>query len=467
MTTRMRLSVGIVSVFLTGVGLALPGCSSPLKTVRVEGPREVDPAVARVSATRLQRDVETMAAFGTRHTMSDTASDTRGIGAARRWVKAQFEEATAGTGARVSFDPHTVEPDGRRITEPVEVVNVVCEIPGSMPEARQRLYYVLGHLDSRASDPNDAMSEAPGANDDASGVALVIELARVLAPMRLDSTVVLVAAGGEEQGLYGAALHAQDAKDAGKDIRAVLSNDMVGDPYGPFSPNSSRGQWARTRVRLFAEGAPLDATPEQLARISRLGAENDSPARTLARSINEIAVVEQLPVRPMVVYRNDRFLRGGDHTPFVRAGYPGVRFTVPFEEYNRQHQDVRTESGVHYGDTPEFVDAGYLAGVTKLNAAAIVHLANAPSPPTDARLIVADLTNDTTIRWTASPEPDVAGYEVVWRESTSPVWQFAKKVGDVTEATIPLSKDNWLFGVRAYDREGYMSPAAFPGAARE
>lgn len=463
----MRRSIVVALTFVV-IGIGLIGCAaSPLRTVEVEPPRGVDPALSRISASRLKSDVDALVGFGTRQTLSDTASDTRGIGAARRWVKRQFEEATAGTDARVHFDPHTVQPDGRRITKPVEVVNVVCELPGSMPGARERLYYVLAHLDSRCSDANDATTDAPGANDDASGVALLLELARVLAPLNLDSTVVLIATSGEEQGLYGATLNAKDAEAAGKDIRAVLSNDMVGDPYGPYAPDSPRGRWARSRVRVFAEGVPPEATAQQLTRISRLGAENDSPARTLARAISEIALVEELPVQPMIVYRNDRFLRGGDHTPFVHGGYPAVRFTVPFEDYDRQHQDVRTENGVHYGDTPDHIDAGYLADVTELNAAAIISLANAPSVPADARLIVADLTNDTTIRWSASPEPDVAGYEVVWRETTSPVWQYAKDVGDVTEATIPLSKDNWLFGVRAYDHDGYMSPVAFPGAARE
>ena len=444
------------------------GCaSSGFEEVLGPRPAEVDAVVRTVSPDRLGADVDRLAAFGTRHTLSETESDTRGIGAARRWVMAQFEEATAGTDARISFDAHTVEPDGRRIMREVEVVNVICELPGSMPAAAGRLYYVLAHLDSRCLDPNDATSDAPGANDDASGVALLIELARVLARLDLDATVVLVATSGEEQGLHGASLHEDDATARGLDIRAILNNDTVGEPYGPYPRDGRRGDWGDDRVRVFAEGVPVEADAETLRRISRLGAENDSDARTLARFIWEVAALHELPVRPMVVYRNDRFLRGGDHTPFVRAGYPAVRFTAPFEEYARQHEDVRVENGIQYGDLPEYVEPVYLAGVTKLNAASLIHLANAPSVPGDARMIVAALTPDTTLRWTASPEPDVAGYEVVWRETTSPAWQYARDVGNVTEATIPLSKDNWLFGVRAYDHDGYRSPVAFPGAAAE
>lgn len=448
---------------------ALGGCAGSSDAKAVAGPRPGDARtiVAGVDPGHLRSDVDRMAAFGTRHTASETTSDVRGIGAARRWCRARFEEATAGTDARVYFDSHLVPADGRNLLSDVEVVNVVCEIPGSQPASRDRLYYVLAHLDSRASDGADFQSDAPGANDDASGVALLLELARVLANAELDSTVVLVATSGEEQGLYGARLHEEAATTAGRDIRAVLNNDTVGDPYGVYAPDSERGRWARGLVRMFAQGVPDNASEAEVVRISRLGAENDSPARTLARYIGDVSMIHDLPVRPLMIYRNDRFLRGGDHTPFVRAGYPAVRFTVPFEDYDRQHQDVRVVDDKQFGDLPEYINEDYLADVTRLNAAALVHLANAPSVPGDARMIVADLTTDTTIRWSASPEPDVAGYEVVWRETTSPVWQYYKDVGSVTEATVPLSKDNWLMGIRAYDHDGYRSPVAFPGAASE
>src|SRR5690606_32548841 len=267
----------------------------------------------------------------------------------------------------------------------------------------------------------DAESDAPGANDNASGTAALMELARVLSQEKLDATVVLMATSGEEQGLYGAKLHAQRLAQLGADVRAVLNNDTVGDPYGPHDPASEEGAWARTVVRVFAEGLPVHphrATPEELRRIAQTGAENDSPARALARYTLDVAETHNLPVRPVMIYRNDRFLRGGDHTAFLEAGFPAaVRVTVPFEDYARQHQDVRVVDGVPHGDAASYVDADYLAGVTRLNLATLAHLANAPSEPADVRVIVAELTNDTSLRWSPSPEPDVVGYEVVRRET--------------------------------------------------
>ncbi len=433
-------------------------------------------AIASVDPARLIDNVHMLTSFGTRHTLSDTKSEHRGIGAARRWVHKAFEEAIADHNKpaefapSVSFDSHTVEPDGRRIPEQVEIVNVLCTIPGTNTESTNRLYYVLAHLDSRATDAMDATSEAPGANDDASGVAALIELARVLSKESLDSTVVLMATSGEEQGLFGARLHAQDLVDAGADVRAVLNNDTIGDPTGIGDLDGS------TEVRIFSEGLGLDLVnlddPQQLRsalyRLRSTGSESDSDSRQLARYIHFIGKLHgELPVKPKLIFRPDRYLRGGDHTPFNQLGMPAVRFCEVYEEYNHQHQDVRIEDGIQYGDLANHVDAEYLAGVTQLNTAVLVHLANAPSSPSNARIITAELTNDTTLRWDASPESDTAGYEVLWRETTDHDWTKFKDVGNVTEATIDLSKDNWIFAVRAYDQEGYRSPAAYPTSARE
>ncbi len=447
------------------------GMETIAKRIMLEVP---DRVLAAVQPANLRAHVDALAGFGTRHTASETGSDVRGIGAARRWVKSAFERAVSGSGrsgelaARVAFDTHTVPADGRRILEDTEVVNVVCTIPGADPASRGRLYYVLAHLDSRASDPTDAVSDAPGANDDASGVAALIELARVLSDERLDSTVVLMATSGEEQGLYGARYHARAAKEAGADIRGVLNNDTIGNPLG------ADGREARDRVRVLSEGLPLEALaqdPQRLATFVRqtrmLGSESDGVSRQLARYVYEIGELHRAPVRAMLVFRPDRFLRGGDHTPFNELGFAGVRFCEVHEDYTQQHQDVRTEGGIRYGDLPEFVDAEYLADVTRLNAVTLAHIANAPSVPANARIIVADLDTDTTLRWEASPEPDVAGYEIVWRATTSPVWQESRDVGDTTEGTVDLSKDNWIFGVRSYDRDGYRSPVAFPMPSRE
>jgi uncharacterized protein (TIGR01244 family) len=434
---------------------------------------EVGAVTAEVSPDRLRADVDTLCSFETRHTLSETESETRGIGAARRWLKREFEAIARESGRtgdeamRVWFDTHRVEADGRRIPHDVDIVNVVCEIPGAMPEARDRLYYVIAHYDSRNLDVMDSEGFAPGADDDASGVALCLELARVLSRQRLDATVVLMPVAGEEQGLYGSRLHAKALAAAGKNVAACLSSDVVGDPTGPD------GREARDQIRLFSEGLPANLfqgdpeAMEKLASIRRYATEGDSPSRQIARVIDEVARFHDLPVKPMLVYRPDRFLRGGDHTGFNEAGLPAVRFCEVYETYERQHENVRTEGGVRYGDEPEFVDEHYLADVTKLNAAALMHLANAPRSPEDVRILVAGLSNDTTLRWSPVPEPDVAGYEVVWRETTSPVWQHSRDVGNVTEATVELSKDNWAFGLRAYDRAGYRSPVSIPRAARE
>ncbi|WAS90456.1 M20/M25/M40 family metallo-hydrolase [Nannocystis punicea] len=430
-------------------------------------PAAVTAMLADIDAARLRADVDRLAGFGTRHTLSDTTSETRGIGAARRWLLAELQRAAQTSGRTgelamtADFDAHRVAPDGKRIDREVEVVNVVAVLPGSMPEARRRRYYVLGHYDSRASDAMDATSDAPGANDDGSGTALVLELARVMAPRSFDATLVFLATAGEEQGLIGARRHAEAARAAGLEIAGALSNDIVGDPSDP------RGGSHRAEIRLFSEGVPATADPAawQLAR--QTGGFADAPSRQLARLIADVAALHELPVRPRLVFRPDRFLRGGDHTAFNEQGFAAVRFTEVAEDYDRQHQDVREEAGRAYGDLPAHVDAAYLADVARLNAAALAHLANAPSPPGDPKLMAAELTGDTTLRWTASPEPDVAGYEVLRRATSAPAWEHAVDVGPVTEATLPFSKDDWLFAVRAYDRDGYRSPAAFPRVARE
>lgn len=434
---------------------------------------EVGEVTDTISPERMRADVDTLCAFETRHTLSETQSNTRGIGAARRWLKREFESIAAASGRtgdeamRVWFDTHRVEADGRRISRDVDVVNVVCEIPGSMPEARERLYYVIAHYDTRNLDVMDADGLQPGADDDASGVSLCLELARVLSTQRLDATIRLMPVAGEEQGLYGSRLHAKALAEAGVNVAACLSSDVVGDPTGPD------GREDRERIRVFSEGLPANLFQDdpdamrELGSIRRYASEGDSPSRQIARTIDRVAKIHDLPVKPMLVFRPDRFLRGGDHTGFNEAGLPAVRFCEVYETYERQHENVRMEGDVHYGDTAEYVDEHYLADVTRLNAAALMHMANAPSSPANTRVLVANLANDTALRWDACPEPDVAGYEIVWRETTSPVWQHSKDVGNVTEGTVDLSKDNWAFGLRAYDRDGYRSPVSIPRAARE
>ena len=430
-------------------------------------PGEINALLAGVSPERLAATVTKLAGFGTRHTLSDTESATRGIGAARNWIKAELEESARASGRTgelapvVKFDSHHLEPDGRRVTRAVDVVNVVAELPGARPEARARRVYVIAHYDSRASDPLDEKSDAPGANDNASGTALVMELFRVLAPRRFDATLVFMATAGEEQGLLGARAHAAAAKAAGAEIVAVLNNDIVGDPSGHEGTRQDRA------VRVFSEGVPPKAGPDALAAILGVAGENDSPSRQLARYVGEVAAAHQLAVTPKLIFRPDRFLRGGDHLPFLEHGFPAVRFTVVSEHYHRQHQDVRTADGVAYGDLPEFVAGDYLAEVAHVNGATLIHLANAPAAPKEAAIVTANLDTTTTLRWQASADADVAGYQVVWRDTTSPTWQHSRDVGAVTTINLPLSKDDFQLAVRAVDRDGYRSVVAFPAVARQ
>ncbi len=432
---------------------------APLTAIPASAPPPAVAAIlAEISPDNMRTTVATLVGFGTRHTLSTTDSETRGIGAARTWLRDELTR-TGAPSLQVSFDTHRVEPDGKRIDRPVDIVNVIAELPGALPEARARRYYVVGHYDSRASDPMDATRDAPGADDDASGTAVVLELARVLSHHSFDATLVFMATAGEEQGLLGARRHAEAARQAGLQIRGVLSNDIVGDPTDP------RGGSHRGHIRVFSEALPSPLDDAALQQIRKLSAVADSPSRQIARFVADTGAWQATPVQAMLVLRPDRFLRGGDHTAFTENGFPAVRFTEVAENYDRQHQDVRTEGTRAYGDVPEFVDADYLADVARLNAAALIHLASAPSSPGDPQLLLTDLGNDTTLRWTASPEPDVAGYELLRRDTTAANWQHADDLGDVTTITVPHSKDNWFFAVRAYDRDGYRSPAAFPRVA--
>ena len=445
----------------------MPAALCQTSAGRTAPPPEVARVLSQITPASVKRHVDKLVSFGTRQTFSDTTSQTRGIGAARRWIKSEFERFAAASGRsgkdaiRVYFDRHTLEPS-RRVPREVEIVNVVMEIPGSLPAARARRYYVIGHYDSIPGDFGNAELDAPGANDDGSGTAVTIELARVLSRRRFDSTIVLMATAAEEQGLFGAARHAARARDEGWDIRGVLSNDIVGDPTSPSGKSYPK------QVRVFSEGVPATATAAEMRAYARFGTYSDSPSRQLARFVADVAAWEKTTVKPLLIFRRDRFGRGGDHSAFNGRGYPAVRFCEVFENYDHQHQTVHVENGVQFGDLPEFVDPAYLANVARLNAATVIHLANAPSSPTGVR--VSGRTASATIRWEASPEPDVAGYEVVWRSTTSPVWEHAHKVAAgsdpaETSVRIDVSRDNHYFGVRAFDKDGYRSPVSFSSLA--
>lgn len=462
----MLLNAVLTAVLMTGVHSSQPEAKvTPRQPLPV--PAFAAQVVREVDAARTKGYVKSLADFGTRHVLSDTTSTTRGIGAARTWIKAQFDEFAKASGGRMEVRFESFEqPPMVRMPSGGTLVNVVAVLPGTMPEAAGRRYYVVGHYDSRNGETLDGTNDAPGANDDASGTAVVIELARVLADKKLDATVVFLATAGEEQGLLGAAYHANEAVKRGEKILGVLNNDIVGDPTGPNRADGTPVA-TRNRIRVFSEGVPRNPGAEKLAQIRTLAGESDSPSRQLARFVDAVGAWHALPVRPMLVFRPDRFLRGGDHSAFNEAGFPGVRFTTPHENYDRQHANVTTKDGAPYGDVTEYVDAEYLGNVARLNAAALVHLACAPSSPSNARLLTAALANDTTMKWNASPEPDVAGYEVVWRLTTDATWTHVRDVGMKLEATIDLSKDDWFFGVRSYDKDGYRSPVSFPVAAKE
>jgi Zn-dependent M28 family amino/carboxypeptidase len=334
------------------------------------------------------------------------------------------------------------------------ITNVIATLHGDSDP--NRVYVVSGHYDSRVTDVMNATSDAPGADDDGSGVATVLEMARLMATRHSEATIMFAAVAGEEQGLYGSAHFAEVVKAAGLDVQGMFTNDIVG------SSTADDGTRDRHTVRLFAEGVPTSETPEQAAIRQAVGGENDSPSRQLARFVTNVADNEATDMDVRVIYRRDRYLRGGDQISFLEQGYPAARFTEPAENFDHEHQDVRVENGVQFGDLPQFCDFDFIAGVTRVNLATIWSLAQAPGTPKSPGIVTTALTNDTTLTWDHGTESDLAGYEVVWRETTSPDWTNVVAVGDVTSATIDLSKDNVFFGVRAVDATGHHSPVAFP-----
>ena len=416
---------------------------------------------ADVSAERIEQDIRKLVGFGTRHTLSDTKSDTRGIGAARRWIKQEFEKISAACGncLEVYYQSATISGE-KRIPDATEVVSVIAIQRGITDPGR---YVIMsGDIDSRVSDVMDATSDSPGANDNASGVAGTLEAARVLSQYRFNGSIVYAALSGEEQGLFGGRIMAEQAQKDGWRIKAVLNNDMIGNIEG------INGVINNTTARIFAEGTRQTET-ERDARIRRFtGGEVDSPSRNLARYIDLIAdrYIENLDT--MVIYRLDRFGRGGHHRPFNDLGYPGVRIMETNENYNRQHQDLRTEDGIKYGDTIDGVNFDYAAKLTALNATSLASMAWAPNPPINVSIKGA-VQPSTTLSWDAldaKQNPHLAGYKIYWRYTDAPQWQFSRFVGDVTKFTLEnVVIDNYSFGVASVSKDGFESPVVFPGAA--
>lgn len=423
--------------------------------------RMVKEIVGEISAMNIKATVEKLAGFGTRHSLSDTVSATRGIGAARRWIKKEFERSAEQSEGRMEVSFHeTIVPPSPRVPYPVRITNVVALLHPDrthhqMPE---RVLVVGGHYDSRAGNPLDSLSDAPGANDDASGTALVMELARVFSKHRFDATLAFIAFAGEEQGLLGATAWAEMAKQKGWNVEAVFNNDIVG------NTKAGDGSVERGYVRLFSMALSPADTGIVLRMRNAWGLENDGLSRSLARYIKEVGERYNPAFGVKMVYRLDRFSRGGDHRPFHERGYAAVRFSEVKENYDHQHQDVREEGGKQFGDLPQYMDFEYCANVARINAAGLATLALAPAPPQGVGL-VDELSYVSTLRWNRNMEPDVVGYLVRSRETHSPYWQEAIFTADTT-VTLTVSKDEHLFGVQAVDKEGNVSLVTVPRAVR-
>jgi hypothetical protein len=451
-TAGLLLTLSALAVGASGQSDGVPAPPDP----------QIAAALRDVSAQRIQQTIEKLVSFQTRHTLSSDvpASTGNGINAAAEWIKGEFESYSKACGGclEVKTDEFTQEP-GNRIPKPTKLTNVYAVLWSSDAGNASRIVLVTGHYDSRNSETNDATNASPGANDDGSGTAVSMECARVLSKYKFPATIIFLTVAGEEQGLYGSAHFAKMAKAQNWDIEVVLNNDIVG---GDKTPGATT-QDPRT-VRVFSEGIPAAATEAELKMIRALGGENDGASRQLARYIAGISK-EYIPAdrfHPLVVFRRDRYLRGGDHTSFNEQGFAAVRFTEYRENYDHQHQNVRTENGVEYGDLAKFVDYNYVANVARVNAATLASLASAPAPPAKVRVLTKALVNDSTLVWEPPPGGLASSYLVLWRDTGAPDWEHAQALGNVTQATLPLSKDNVIFAVQAVDAKRHRSLPVVP-----
>lgn len=421
---------------------------------------EIEQMVKEVSADSLQSYINTLVWFGTRSTLSNQTNAEKGIGAARNWVLKKFNEFAKNSAGRMiaQIDTTTIDA-GSRVNRKIVLGNVMATLKGTDPNDH-RIFIISGHLDSRRTNVMDSTGDAPGANDDGSGTAAVIECARIMSHHSFSATIIFVAVSGEEQGLYGSTFMADKAKKENWDIAAVLNNDIIG------SNNSNETNIINnTKVRVFSEGIPMNATEKDIARIRALGLENDSKSRELARYIKEIGerYVDHLHV--VLVYRTDRFLRGGDHLPYLKNGFTAVRITEMNENFDHQHQDVRKENGIEYGDLPKFMDFEYLGKNTALNLANLANLAKAPSVPQEVKIKVSGLSNSSSLSWEAPEYGKVKGYYLLIRETSAAMWQ--KKIfTSQNSISVPYSKDNYFFAVESVNKDGNESLPVVPGIER-
>jgi hypothetical protein len=420
--------------------------------------KDVRQMLSDVSSSNIEASIQKLVSFGTRHTLSSQTDPNRGIGAATQWVFDQLQQDAAASGGRMTVEKQSfVQPPGPRIPVPTTITNVIATLHGSQVDSPGRTYVVSGHLDSRVTDVLNGTSDAPGADDDGSGVAAVLELARVMSTRHFDANIVFAVFSGEEQGTFGSVNFASRLKAAGTNVAGMFSNDIIGSSLG------QNGVRDRRDLRVFAEGPSPQETPAQAAIRRTMGGENDSPPRELARFVREAAQAAIPKMNVWIIYRRDRFLRGTDDGPFLDQGYPGLRMTEPNEDYRHEHQDVRVENGVQFGDLPQFLDYKYIANVARVNLSALAALANGPAAPSGVKVEAGTLTVDTTLSWQPNTEPDLAGYEIVYRDTNMPYWQHTIPVGNVTSFTVKgITKDNYLFGVRAVDRDGNRSVVTFP-----
>jgi len=459
------------------VALALGSCASvcgaqemaPGPPPRLASDPHVDPHVAeaikQISAERVGLTIDKLVSFGNRSTISPQDQSAiqagQGIGAAREWIQAEFERYAKDCGGCLEVKTDTfTEPPGERIPKPTQITNVYAVLRGSDPKQADRMVLVTGHYDSRNSDPLNGTDRAPGANDDGSGTAVSLECARVLSKaaskLKFPATIIFLTVAGEEQGLNGSKHFAQMAKEQGWKIEAVLNNDIVGG-------DRSREQDA-SAVRVFSEGLPAAASDAEIKRIRMLGGESDSSSRELARYIADVGRSYNAGVKPLLIFRLDRFLRGGDHSSFNQQGFAAVRFTEFREDYNHQHQTPRSENGIEFGDLAKFVDFDYMEHVARLNAATLASLASAPAPPANVKILTKNLENDTSLSW--DPTAGATGYEVVWRSTNAADWEYVQTVSSGTRATVKVSKDNVIFGVRAVGAAGHRSLPVGPEPER-
>jgi hypothetical protein len=424
-----------------------------------------DPAIEKmvreVSKDSLESYVRKMVSFGTRNTLSTQTDPNRGIGAARNWVLMRFNEFAKQSGGRLAaiIDTTTLQKDGRRVDTTLLLGNVMATLKGVDPNDK-RIFIISGHLDNMRSSVLDRVGDAPGANDDASGVAALMECARIMSKHSFPATIIFVAVSGEEQGLLGSTFLAEKAKKENWNIEAVLNNDIMGGNNENETNKASNNQ-----IRVFSEGLSVLDTGRAATTMRNLGLENDGKARQLARYVKEIGERYVKNLKIVMIYRNDRFLRGGDHTPFVQRGFAAVRITEMNENYNHQHQDVRVENGVQFGDLPEYMDFEYLRKNTAMNLSTLANLAKSPSMPQEVKVETRRLTNYTNLTWKTPVSGKVKGYYVLMRETTSPVWEKKMFTTD-TKMDLSFSKDNYFFAVQSVSEGGNESLPVIPTPGR-